>query len=313
MIVPPNALPLSCAAPIERNIIRLLLGAKIAAIILDAQRRQLQRRVGPKVDRPRALRTTGIRRKPGTTGVTRRPARRALLGGPARRALLGGPARRAIPGKLARRALLGGPARRAIPGKLARRAILGSPAQATSHPGDVIGVVRAYERREQNNGHPSAQRWRSAARAVHPTHRSPPPAKMPTILSSARRRGSAGTRCWARAWYRSPPEHPPVRLLLPTLTGTTLASAGEGAVCGRGSIPTTLPNRHSPTLTGITFICHGRPYHGAQPAGTSIDRNDVREPADLWITLSPATSFRHPSGSDRRSICDYIHRAGRWS
>jgi hypothetical protein len=43
----PNGLPFSCAAPIDRSDVRALSGAKKAPISIDAQRRQLQWRVGP--------------------------------------------------------------------------------------------------------------------------------------------------------------------------------------------------------------------------------------------------------------------------
>ena len=45
-MVPPNGLGFSRAAPIDRNACGTNLSVKIGAILLDAQRRRLQRHVG---------------------------------------------------------------------------------------------------------------------------------------------------------------------------------------------------------------------------------------------------------------------------
>ena len=44
---PPNALALSCAAPLDRERTRLVPDSEKGPILLDAKRRQLQRLVGP--------------------------------------------------------------------------------------------------------------------------------------------------------------------------------------------------------------------------------------------------------------------------
>ena len=99
-----------------------------------------------------------------------------------------------------------------------------------------------------------------------------------------------------------PPEHPPPRLLLPTLTGTRFASADWNAARGRGSLPTTLPNPHPPRLTRTAFVCHRQPHQIVQPAFASIDWNDVGEPARFRSMLPSATSLPQSNGSARHRI-----------
>ena len=55
---------------------------------------------------------------------------------------------------------------------------------------------------------------------------------------------------------RPPQEACATEIVYPTLIGTTVASAVWNAARGRGSFPTTLPTRHSPALTALTFICN---------------------------------------------------------